>query len=71
MLTNYVPKTNSYVDYYELYQEVQSAKQAARLNMKTELATHEREKHQESVQAISPSKSTGDKRVGSVLDISV
>ena len=37
------------VDYYHVYQEVQAAKQAARLNMKVELATHAREKHQESV----------------------
>ena len=71
MVNTYGLRKTTAVDYYEVYQEVQSAKQAARLNMKVELATHEREKHQESVEAISPSKSTGDKRVGSVLDISV
>ena len=67
MLTNYVPKTNSYVDYYELYQEVQSAKQAARLNMKTELATHEREKHDMNVEERKSSMVAPS--VGSLLDM--
>ena len=56
------------VDYYHVYQEVQSAKQAARLNMKVELATHEREKHQESVQQTQSSSKPG---VGSNLDVTV
>ena len=71
MLTNYVPKNQSYVDYYELYQEVQSAKQASRLNMKVELATHEREKHQETAQELSSSTKDGVKSVGSLLDVTV
>ena len=56
------------VDYYHVYQEVQAAKQAARLNMKVELATHEREKPQESVQETQSSSKPG---VGSNLDITV
>lgn len=43
-----VSRMNSH-DYYRLYQEVQSAKQAARTNIKVELATHERLKHKDSV----------------------
>ena len=56
------------VDYYHVYQEVQAAKQAARLNMKVELATHEREKHQESVREVQATSKPG---VGSNLDITV
>ena len=56
------------VDYYHVYQEVQAAKQAARLNMKVELATHAREKHQESVQETQASSKPG---VGSNLDVTV
>ena len=59
------------MDYYHVYQEVQSAKQAARLNMKVELATHEREKHQESVQETSKSMMTGVQNVGGLLDVTV
>lgn len=71
MINPYGLRKTTAVDYYEVYQEVQSAKQAARLNMKVELATHEREKHQESVQEISPSTNNGVKSVGSLLDVTV
>jgi len=71
MINTYGLRKTTGVDYYHVYQEVQSAKQAARLNMKTELATHEREKHQQSVQETSPSTSIGGKNVGSILDITV
>ena len=57
------------VDYYHVYQEVQAAKQAARLNMKVELATHEREKHQESIQEVNSSVKAGVSSIGSNLDI--
>ena len=68
MINTYGLKNNTGVDYYHVYQEVQSAKQAARLNMKVELATHEREKHQESVQQTQSSSKPG---VGSNLDVTV
>ena len=69
MINTYGLRKTTAVDYYEVYQEVQSAKQAARLNMKVELATHEREKHQESVQE--NSTSCGAKSVGILLDVTV
>ena len=68
MTNAYGLRKTSGVDYYHVYQEVQSAKQAARLNMKVELATHEREKHQESVQQTPSSSKPG---VGSNLDVTV
>ena len=68
MINTYGPKKTTGVDYYHVYQEVQAAKQASRLNMKVELATHEREKHQESVQETQSSSKPG---VGSNLDITV
>lgn len=68
MINTYGLKKTTGVDYYHVYQEVQAAKQAARLNMKVELATHEREKHQESVQETQSSSKPG---VGSNLDITV
>ncbi len=68
MVNTYGLRQTTAVDYYHVYQEVQAAKQAARLNMKVELATHEREKHQESVQEVQSSSKPG---VGSNLDISV
>ena len=69
MVNTYGLRKTTGVDYYHVYQEVQSAKQAARLNMKIALATHEREKHQESVQETSTSG--GVKSVGSLLDVTV
>ena len=68
MIDTYGLKKTTAVDYYHVYQEVQAAKQAARLNMKVELATHEREKHQESVQEVQASSKPG---VGSNLDVTV
>ena len=68
MINTYGLRKTSGVDYYHVYQEVQAAKQAARLNMKVELATNEREKHQESVQETQSSSKPG---VGSNLDITV
>ena len=54
------------MDYYHIYQEVQAAKQAARLNVKTELTVHEREKHAMNVEE---RKSTMLASTGSLLDI--
>ena len=71
MVNTYGLKQSTGVDYYHVYQEVQAAKQAARLNMKVELATHEREKHQQSVQETSSSTTNGVRNVGSLLDVTV
>ena len=68
MVNAYGIRKTTAVDYYDVYQEVQAAKQAARLNMKVELATHEREKHQESVQDVQSSSKPG---VGSNLDVTI
>ena len=68
MVNTYGIRKTTAVDYYHVYQEVQAAKQAARLNMKVELATHEREKHQESVQETQSGSKPG---VGSNLDVTV
>ncbi len=69
MVNTYGIRKTTAVDYYHVYQEVQAAKQAARLNMKVELATHEREKHQESVQEINSGVKAGVGSIGSNLDI--
>ena len=45
MINTYGSNKMSAIDYYRVYQEVQSAKHAVRVNMQTQLATHEREKH--------------------------
>ena len=68
MVNAYGIRKTTAVDYYHVYQEVQAAKQAARLNMKVELATHEREKHQESVQDVQSSSKPGG---GSNLDVTI
>jgi len=45
MIDTYGVKKMSTMDYYRVFQEVQSAKQLARTHMKTQISTHEREKH--------------------------
>tara|TARA_Y100000310_G_C20688977_1_gene820962 strand:+ start:566 stop:754 length:189 start_codon:yes stop_codon:yes gene_type:complete len=57
------------VDYYRAYVEVQAAKQAERLSMKTELSTHEREKHMINVQIRQDNNVMAPKKWGNNLDI--
>ena len=68
MINTYGVRKMTSMEYYRVFQEVQSAKELARTNVQTQLATHEREKHQESVQQTQSSSKPG---VGSNLDISV
>ena len=65
-MNTYGIRKSTAMDYYHIYQEVQAAKQAARLNVKTELTVHEREKHAMNVEE---RKSTMVASTGSLLDI--
>ena len=45
MINTYGVRKMSSMDYYRVFQEVHAAKELARVNVQTQLATHEREKH--------------------------
>ena len=66
-MNNYSLRKSTAMDYYQTYQEVQAAKQASRLNIKIELATHEREKHDMNVEERKSSMVAPS--VGSLLDM--
>ncbi len=66
-MNTYGIRKSTAMDYYHIYQEVQAAKQAARLNVKTELTVHEREKHAMNVEERKSTMVASN--IGSLLDI--
>jgi hypothetical protein len=69
MINTYGVKGMDAVDYYRAYLEVQAAKQAERLSVKTELSTHEREKHMINVQVRQNNNVMAPRKWGSNLDV--
>lgn len=69
MINTYGVKQMNSVDYYRVFLEIQAAKQAERLSMKTELATHEREKHMINVQVKENNNVMAPRKWGSNLDV--
>jgi len=69
MIDTYGVKQMSSVDYYRAYLEVQAVKQMERLSMKTELATHEREKHMLNVRDKQNNDVMAPRKWGSNLDV--
>ena len=67
MIDTYVVKKMSTMDYYRVFQEVQSAKQLARTHMKTQISTHERNKHE--VSKSETSNVMAPRKWGSNLDV--
>ena len=59
----------SSMEYYRMHQEVQSAKQIARSNLATTLATHEREKHNVSSNENISNDVMGNQKLGAHLDV--
>jgi len=62
-------KKISSMEYYRMYQEVQAAKQIARANLATTLATHEREKHNVSSNENISNDVMAPKKWGANLDV--
>ena len=69
MINTYGLQKMSSMEYYRVYQEVQSAKQIARANLTTTLATHEREKHNVSSNENISNDVMGPKKLGANLDV--
>ena len=69
MIDTYGVKKMSAMDYYRVFQEVQSAKEVARVNVQTQLATHEREKHMISANENQNNDVMAPKKWGSNLDV--
>ena len=70
MINMYGVRNMSAMEYYRVFQEVQSAKAATRAEMQTQLSIHEREKRHISTNE-NVSMMTGPKNMGSILDVSV
>ena len=69
MINTYGVNKMSAMDYYRVFQEVQSAKHAARVNVQTQLATHEREKHFMAVNENMNNDVMAPRKWGSNLDV--
>ena len=59
----------STMEYYRVFQEVQAAKELARVNVQTQLATHEREKHMVSANDNRNNDVMAPRKWGSNLDV--
>ena len=70
MINMYGLKNLTSMEYYRVYQEVQSIKAASRAELATQLSIHEREKKHISTNE-NVSMMTGPKNVGSVFDVTV
>ena len=69
MINTYGVRKMSAMEYYRVFQEVQAAKELARTNIRTQLATHEREKHMISANENQNSNVTAPRKWGSNLDV--
>jgi len=70
MINTYGLQKMSSMDYYRVFQEVQSIKAASRAELATQLSIHEREKKHISTNE-NVSMMTGPKNMGSILDVTV
>ena len=59
----------STMEYYRVFQEVQAAKELARVNVQTQLATHERDKHMVSANDNRNNDVMAPRKWGSNLDV--
>tara|TARA_Y100000310_G_scaffold179574_1_gene179532 strand:- start:1396 stop:1575 length:180 start_codon:yes stop_codon:yes gene_type:complete len=57
------------MEYYKVFQEVRAAKELARVNVQTQLATHEREKHMVSANDNRNNDVMAPRKWGSNLDV--
>jgi len=69
MINTYGVRKMSSMEYYRVFQEVQSAKELARTHVQTQLATHEREKHMISSNENQNNNVMAPRKWGSNLDI--
>ena len=69
MINTYGIQKLSSMEYYRVYQEVQSVKQIARANLASTLAVHEREKHDVSTTENKNNDVMAPRKWGSNLDV--
>ena len=69
MINTYGVRKMSTMEYYRVFQEVQAAKELARVNVQTQLATHEREKHMVSANENRNNDVMAPRKGGSNLDV--
>lgn len=69
MINTYGVRKMSSIEYYKVFQEVQAAKELARVNVQTQLATHEREKHMISANENQNNDVMAPRKWGSNLDV--
>ncbi len=69
MINTYGIRKMSTMEYYKVFQEVRAAKELARVNVQTQLATHEREKHMVSANDNRNNDVMAPRKWGSNLDV--
>jgi len=69
MINTYGVRKMSTMEYYRVFQEVQAAKELARVNVQTQLATHERDKHMVSANDNRNNDVMAPRKWGSNLDV--